>query len=98
MKKSIFAIALVAASGLLFSAAPVSAIPVTAGSGTTAAVINNGLTQQVSWHCWNTHRYSHRLHRYLHACGDVSGKFKHHTSTSAGLVVHKKAPKATSSY
>jgi hypothetical protein len=96
MKKSTHAITLAAVTGLLFLAAPASATPLTGGSSAPSTVIDNGLTQQVSWHCWNTHRYSHRLHRYFRACGD-SGKFKHRTTTSAGLAVSKKAPKTTTS-
>jgi hypothetical protein len=97
MRKSVYATAIAAMAGLLFLAAPASAFPFAGGSTAPSAVINNPITQQVSWHCWNTKTYSQKLHRYLRACGDT-GKFKHRTSASAGLVVHKKATKATSSY
>jgi len=97
MRKSIYATAIAVVGGLLFLAAPVSAFPLAGGATAPSAVINNPLTQQVSWHCWNTKHYSQKLHRYFRACGDTA-KFKHRASASAGLVVHKKATKATSSY
>jgi hypothetical protein len=101
MKNLVYALAITAVTSFTVLGASGSASPLPGGMASNNAVLigtSTGLAQNVSWHCWKTHRYSHRLHRYLRACGDT-GKFKHRASTSAGLAVkHETVKKPMSNY
>jgi hypothetical protein len=101
MKNLAYAIAIAAVTSLASLAASSSASPLPsgmAGNSTVSVVTSKRRAQEISWHCWKTQHYSHRLHRYLRACADTN-KFKHRTSASAGLAVnHKTVKNSTSNY